>query len=125
MSESTTLIDGVLKWLPSDIVQDIQSQSDIEIRIDESTINAYGVNGNFEGTSFKVAWVYKKFLVVEMSIYSQVLVEAFNTVLGFAAHFRYLRNGVPVVERDFIDPPTRVRRLMEMNHITEVVELSR
>lgn len=120
MSETIIVHEGKVEWHARNIEQDLKVQAEIHIAIDINSINAFGCSGIFENVCFRLAWVYQKFLVVEMSEYSEQLVKAFSTVLETPAHFRYRRNGIPVVEWAFIEPIIRHDRLLEMNHISEV-----
>lgn len=123
MTESVTAVGGRTIWPVHNMVRDLREQADTIVEIDPRTINAYGCSGKYRLVDFKYAWCYRKFLVIEMSEYSQALIDAFTTVLGYKANFQYLRASKLVVEWALIEVEDRECRLREMAHITCVTRL--
>lgn len=123
MCETVTNVNGRVVWKHLNIADDLKVQGGIDVQINASTISAYGCEGTWNEVEFAIAWVYREFLVVQMSIWSDALMDAFTRAVEYPPTFRYLRNNIPVVEWAHSKVEERLVRLKSMSHITQVIVL--
>jgi hypothetical protein len=102
---------GIEIWTRENIIKDLETQGGLKgVLINQQDYHCNSYNGiTLKGTKFYTTWMHDLFFKLSTSRKEQILLDAFNKILGYRYFCYYLDyNGTMTYEWDKVNPDERL-----------------